>query len=57
VQTNEWIASLPVKKIIAENCILFLWVTMPKLNECWNIITEWGFQYKTVAFVWVKISI
>jgi N6-adenosine-specific RNA methylase IME4 len=27
---------------------------MPKLDECWNIISSWGFQYKTVAFTWVK---
>lgn len=31
-----------------------MWVTMPKLNECWNIIEKWGFTYKTVAFTWVK---
>lgn len=34
--------------------MLFLWVTMPMLNECWNIIKKWGFKYKTVAFTWVK---
>lgn len=27
---------------------------MPKLDECWELIKNWGFEYKTVAFVWVK---
>ncbi len=27
---------------------------MPKLNECWDLIHKWGFEYKTVAFTWVK---
>jgi N6-adenosine-specific RNA methylase IME4 len=28
--------------------------TMPKLNECFELIKSWGFEYKTVAFTWVK---
>ena len=54
VQEKEWIDNLPVSNIADENCILFLWVTMPKLNECWELIKKWGFEYKTVAFTWVK---
>ena len=53
-QSDEWINSLPVKNISDNNCILFLWVTMPKLNESFNLINSWGFNYKTCAFTWVK---
>lgn len=53
-QSKDWIDNLPVKEIAADDCVLFLWVTMPKLNECWDLITKWGFEYKTVAFTWVK---
>ena len=54
VQSKEWIDNLPVKDIADLDCILFLWVTMPKLNECWDLIEKWGFEYKTCAFTWVK---
>jgi len=54
VQKKDWIDNLPVSKIADKNCTLFLWVTMPKLNECWELIEKWGFKYKTVAFIWVK---
>lgn len=54
VQDRHWIESLPVKEIASEDCILFLWVTMPKLNEVFEVIQAWGFTYKTVAFIWVK---
>ena len=54
VQSKEWIDNLPVNNIADNNCALFLWVTMPKLNECWELIVKWGFAYKTVAFTWVK---
>lgn len=53
-QKNDWLNNLPVSDIADENCMLFLWVTMPKLNECWDLITAWGFEYKTAAFTWVK---
>ena len=54
VMDTDSIAGLPIKDIAAENCVLFLWVTMPKLNECFNLIKAWGFDYKTCAFTWVK---
>ena len=50
----EQICALPVSKFAADNCALFLWVTFPKLEECFDVIRAWGFAYKTVAFVWVK---
>lgn len=33
-----------------------MWVTMPKLNECFEVIKAWGFEYKTVAFTWIKLN-
>jgi len=27
---------------------------MPKLNEVFEVIKYWGFEYKTVAFTWEK---
>jgi len=48
------IRSLPVKELADDNCVLFMWVTMPKLNEFDQVLKAWGFEYKTVAFTWVK---
>jgi len=31
-----------------------MWATMPKLDECFEVISAWGFTYKTCAFTWVK---
>ncbi|HUS51744.1 MAG TPA: MT-A70 family methyltransferase [Candidatus Paceibacterota bacterium] len=50
------ICDLPINKIADEECILFLWITMPKLNEVFKVIESWGFIYKTVAFTWVKTN-
>ena len=48
------IKKLPVSSIAEDDCVLFLWVTMPKLNEVFGVIEKWGFEYKTCAFTWVK---
>jgi N6-adenosine-specific RNA methylase IME4 len=54
VMNIDDIKKLPINEMSDENCILFLWVTMPKLNEVFEVIKSWGFEYKTVAFTWVK---
>lgn len=50
------ICSLHIDKITNKNCILFIWVTMPFLQDCFNIIKAWGFVYKTCGFVWIKTN-
>lgn len=45
---------LPVCDIAENDCVLFLWVTYPKLIDCMKTIEKWGFTYKTCAFSWVK---
>ena len=50
----EDIKALPVGELAAKDCALFLWITFPCLCEALEVLTSWGFSYKTVAFVWVK---
>lgn len=54
VQSPEWIKSLPVPGLTADNCALFLWVTFPNLPLGLEVINAWGFRYATNAFTWVK---
>ena len=48
------ILDLPVNNLADENCVLFLWATYPMLPEAIRTIKDWGFEYKTVGFTWVK---
>jgi N6-adenosine-specific RNA methylase IME4 len=48
--------SLPVSNLAADNCALFLWATDPLLPRALELISAWGFEYKTVAFYWVKLN-
>ena len=46
---------LDVNSIAADDCILFLWTTGPQLANAIELGEAWGFEYKTVAFVWDKM--
>lgn len=48
------IFALPVADIAADDCVLLLWATLPLLPEALYCIKAWGFEYKSVAFTWVK---
>jgi len=48
------IQELPVRKLCAENCALFLWVTWTHLRYAFDIMQAWGFIYRTDAWVWSK---
>lgn len=40
----------------AKDCVLFMWATFPKIEDAIALMRAWGFEYKTVAFLWVKAN-
>jgi N6-adenosine-specific RNA methylase IME4 len=50
------ICALPVLSLAAPDAILFMWTTAPHLQESFQVLAAWGFEYKTNA-VWVKDKI
>jgi N6-adenosine-specific RNA methylase IME4 len=51
--TLEKICELPMEEVAAEDCVLFMWATSPKLAEAFEVLRAWGFEYRTCA-VWDK---
>ncbi len=56
LMTSESVASIPVSNISNTDCALFLWATYPSLPLALRTMDMWGFQYKTVAFTWIKTN-
>lgn len=54
VKTKK-LMDIPIKEIAKDDCLLFMWVTNPHLSHGIELGKAWGFQYKTVAFVWDKM--
>ena len=50
------LAALPIADLAKDNCVLFLWATDPLLPRAFELLRAWGFEYKTVAFYWVKLN-
>ena len=50
---TEIIAARPVADIAADDCVLFLWATVPMLLHATAVMAAWGFEYKT-HFMWKK---
>jgi N6-adenosine-specific RNA methylase IME4 len=49
--TLDDIKALPVPA--ADNCVLFMWATVPMLPQALDVMQAWGFAYKSHC-VWVK---
>ncbi len=47
---------IPVNEIAKEDCLLFMWTTNPHLVQAIELGKTWGFEYRTVGFVWDKMS-
>lgn len=47
---------IPINEIASDNCLLFMWVTNPHLAQGIELGKAWGFEYKTVGFVWDKMN-
>lgn len=55
LKTTE-LMKLQVPAISADNCLLFMWATNPHLAQAIELGESWGFEYKTVAFIWDKMN-
>lgn len=54
LMTMEDIKCLPIDRLANDNAWLFSWATAPLIDEQIDAIRRWGFNYKTIAFNWVK---
>jgi len=52
--TTKEICDLPVQDISDKDSVLFLWSTVPMIEDAFCVLKAWGFKYKTMLF-WRKI--
>ena len=52
--TTRDLKDIPVADVAADNSLMFMWSSSPHLDQAIDLMTAWGFQYKTIAFVWYK---
>lgn len=47
---------MPVQACAAKDCALFMWVVDSHLDEAIELGKAWGFEFKTIAFIWAKAT-
>lgn len=50
---TDAICARPVGDIAADDCVLFLWATVPMLPDALKVMVAWGFTYKSHC-IWTK---
>lgn len=50
------LAALPVADWAADDSVLLMWIVDSHLSEALDLMRAWGFEYKTIAFHWVKTT-
>ena len=56
LRSNEGrqLLAFPMREVMHNKSVLFLWATSPRLDFAIHCLAEWGLCYRGVAFVWVK---
>ncbi|ANI90111.1 hypothetical protein A9P82_12950 [Arachidicoccus ginsenosidimutans] len=55
VQSLEDLKQMDIPSIMAKDAVLFMWATFPLLPDALDLGRAWGFNFRTVAFTWVKL--
>jgi N6-adenosine-specific RNA methylase IME4 len=53
--TLSEIKGLPVQSLSAQDSVLFLWATVPLIEEAFDVMRAWGWKYKTML-TWHKTN-
>lgn len=54
LMSDEELIRLDPGALMAPDSVLFMWATCPRLPFALRLLGAWGFEFKTVAFCWVK---
>jgi N6-adenosine-specific RNA methylase IME4 len=51
---KEDLYNINVESVAKKDCWLYMWAVWAQLPQALKVIEEWGFSYRTCAFVWAK---
>ena len=52
--TADELTALPVGAVAAKDCALLMWIVDCHAEEAFQLARDWGFTFKSIAFVWLK---
>ena len=56
VMTINDLKKMPINDIGKKDSIMFMWVTMPLMQEGLDLMKAWGYEYRTCFNCWIKLN-
>jgi N6-adenosine-specific RNA methylase IME4 len=56
MMSYEELVRLPVRALIDDPGVIFMWATGPKLAEAVDLIRAWNFYYRGIGYFWIKTT-
>lgn len=56
VMSFDAIKALPVGELAAKDSVLLLWAINPMLPHAFEVMSAWGYDFRTVGFCWAKTT-
>lgn len=54
--TEAELAALPVHDVVADDCLMQMWVLGTHIDQALRIAAAWGFEFSTLGLIWKKMS-
>lgn len=54
--TRAELLALPVGRLAKKNSLLVMWVVSSHLEQAHELAAAWGFTFRTLGFVWIKLD-
>jgi protein gp37/N6-adenosine-specific RNA methylase IME4 len=51
---DDELRNFPMRQLMADRSILFVWATSPRLDLAMRCIESWGLHFRGVSFTWIK---
>ncbi len=56
LMSQDALAHLPVRSIMAKRAALFLWATGPRMHLAIELVQRWQLHFRGVLYVWIKTN-
>lgn len=52
----EEMKKINMARLAKDDCVMFIWIVWTHLPQALELVASWGFEYKTLAFLWTKLN-
>ena len=54
--SDDELAAMPLRGLMHTDAAVIMWATAPKMQVATQLLTLWGFEFRTVMLTWIKVT-